>query len=49
MDAAFSSTGFTPVSDNEHIIYLNPELQARFFWVFWLLAVCLVEGRLHPA
>ncbi|KAI7839152.1 hypothetical protein COHA_007155 [Chlorella ohadii] len=28
VDAAFSSTGFTPVSDNEHIIYLNPELQA---------------------
>lgn len=27
VDAAFSPTGFTPVSDNEHIIYLNPELQ----------------------
>lgn len=27
MDAAFSPTGYTPVSDNEHIIYLNSELQ----------------------
>lgn len=32
VDAAFSPTGFTPVSDNEHIIYLNQELQVRFGW-----------------
>lgn len=33
VDAAFNSTGYSLVSDNEHIIYLNPQLQARLVWL----------------